>query len=174
MKAIALVLLTLSLSTFSKAQSSNDFVLPSATDSTEFKLSEQKGKYIVLHFLLKTECPYCTKHTSEYVQHLDSFPDVVHVFIKPDKESRIKEWAKKVPGVDGSVPVYRDVNAQLAKKLNIPGGYSFHGQTVHYPALIILNKDGKEVFRYVGEDNTDRYPFYRFARKIMKLIKLSK
>jgi peroxiredoxin Q/BCP len=27
---------------------------------------------------------------------------------------------------------------------------------VHYPALLVLDTDGKEVFRYVGKNNGDR------------------
>ncbi len=150
-----------------------DFTLPSATDSSEFKLSENKGKYIVMHFLLKTECPYCTKHTNEYIQRAEEIPNTAQVFIKPDKESRIKEWSMKIPGVEKH-KVYHDSGAALAKKLKIPNGYEFHGQTVHYPATIILNKEGIELYRYVGEDNTDRLSFDITARKIKRFQKLGK
>ena len=33
------------------------------------------------------------------------------------------------------------------------------------PALIVLNKKGQEVFRYVGKNNRDRYPFQKFIQK---------
>ena len=79
----------------------------------------------------------------------------------------------KIPGSE-KYKVYRDVNAQLAKKLNIPDGYEFHGQSVHYPATIILNKEGKELFRYVGTDNTDRLLFSTTARKIKRYQKAGK
>ena len=40
-----------------------NFTVQSATDCKTFKLSDTKGKYVALHFLLKTECPFCLKHT---------------------------------------------------------------------------------------------------------------
>lgn len=170
MKSLLLFLFALPILLLSQGQAPVNFNLPSGTDTSQFNSQDAKGKYIVLHFLLKTECPYCLKHTTEYLQEAPLFPDVIHLFIKPDKEYLIKEWAQKIPQ-QTDVPIYRDINAALAKKLNIPFGYAFHGQTVHYPALIILNKEGVEVFRYIGEDNTDRYTFSRFAKKMRTLQK---
>ncbi len=57
----------------------------------------------------------------------------------------------------------------LATQNNIPNGYAFHGQVVHYPALILLNEEGKEVFRYIGKNNSDRYSFEKLTAKIQEL-----
>ena len=67
--------------------------------------------------------------------------------------------------------IYRDPEAALAKAFDIPFGYKFHGQVVHYPALVILDPKGKEVFRYVGKNNGDRYEFDDFVTKIAELKK---
>jgi peroxiredoxin Q/BCP len=67
--------------------------------------------------------------------------------------------------------IYRDTEAGLAKAFDIPFGYKFHGQVVHYPALVILDPKGKEVFRYVGKNNGDRYDFDDFVAKIAELKK---
>ena len=50
-----------------------------------------------------------------------------------------------------------------------PDGYAFHNQVVHYPALILLGPDGKEVFRYIGKNNSDRYSFEQLSIKIHEL-----
>ena len=68
-------------------------------------------------------------------------------------------------------PVYRDPDAQLAELFDIPDGYLFHGQSVHYPALILIGPDGKEVFRYVGKNNTDRYSFEQLTATMNELTK---
>ena len=94
--------------------------------------------------------------------------NVTQVFIKPDNEEEIKEWAKKIK-FNISFPIYQDIDAQLADQLNIPNGYQFHGQVVHYPALIILNKKGEELFRYIGENNSDRFSFDKLKMKIEEL-----
>ncbi len=146
-----------------------DFVVHSATGTNVFKLSEAKGKFVALHFLLKTECPYCIRHTHDYAQKAAGDARVIHVFLKPDTEAEIKQWASKLGDDWVQLHIYRDRDAKLAKEFNIPGGYKFHGQAVHYPALVLLNGDGKEVFRYVGKSNADRFSYEKFAAKFKEL-----
>jgi len=153
-----------------KAQSPGDIKLQSATDKSQFVLSKEKGKYVALHFLLKTECPYCIRHTSEYFGRAATLPNVVQVFIKPDTEKEIAEWATKLPVAElTKFPIYRDPDAKLATQFNIPDGYSFHNQIVHYPAMILIGPDGKEVFRYIGKNNTDRFSFDQLVSKVHEL-----
>ncbi len=173
LKQLALLYtLTVTGLTLSAAEALPDFTLKSATSDASFKLSAQKGKIVVLHFLLKTECPFCLRHTREYMSMAKDLPNTVQVFIKPDEEAEIRKWAGKLPpeSVKAS-PVYRDADAALAKTMNIPDGYKFHGQIVHYPALILINTKGEEVFRYIGKDNSDRYPFNQLKAKIEELNK---
>lgn len=148
-----------------------DFTVQSVTGTNVFKLSDAKGKFVALHFLLKTECPYCIRHTHDYAQKSASDSRVVHIFLKPDTEAEIKQWAGKL-GVDSvKVNIYRDPGAKLAKEFNIPDGYKFHGQSVHYPALLLLDANGKEVFRYVGKSNADRLPYDKFVMKLDEVTK---
>lgn len=153
-----------------RCQNIENFTLSSVTNQSTFTLSESKGKYVALHFLLKTECPYCIKHVSEYFENANSLPNVIQLFIKPDNEQEIKEWANKLDS-DNSLTysIYQDVNATLANKFQIPSGYVFHGQIVHYPALVLLDENGKEVFRYIGKNNSDRFSFDRLKSKIDEL-----
>ncbi len=150
------------------AQNPVDFTLVSATDGSTFRLSDNKGKMVVLHFLLKTECPYCLKHTRSYAALSDSFPDIVQLFIKPDNREEILEWVKNLEQADfKDLPkIYIDPDARLASDYKIPNGYQFHGQVVHYPAMIILDGNGKEIFRYVGKNNSDRFPADKFITKV--------
>ncbi|MEI8016792.1 MAG: redoxin family protein [Schlesneria sp.] len=139
-------------------QRTGNFIVESPTHGTTFALADQKGKVLALHFLLKTECPNCLKLAHDYSQLATSNPDVVHLFLKPDSTDEIKVWAAKISqeGLKNPPVVYRDPDARLANEFNIPDGYQFHGQSVHYPALVLLDSSGKELFRYVGKDNTDR------------------
>lgn len=148
-----------------------DFTVQSVTGTNAFKLSDSKGKFVALHFLLKTECPYCLRHTHEYVTKSTGDARVVHVFLKPDTDAEIKEWASKMGEDSGKVTIYRDPDAALAKAFNIPDGYKFHGQSVHFPALVLLDTKGKEVFRYVGKSNADRMSYDKFSAKLEELIK---
>src|SRR5262245_10968737 len=153
------------------AASPADFTVESPADGKVFRLSEGKGKYVALHFLLKTECPFCLKHTRDYAKKSVATPDVVHVFLKPDSAEEIKAWSSKANRGDDSpdVTIYRDADAKLAEQFGIPGGYPFHGQSVHFPALVLLDPAGKEVFRYVGKNNADRFSFDQFTAKLAEL-----
>jgi peroxiredoxin Q/BCP len=126
MKTKQLLTALLFWSTLAQAQNPLDFTLPSATDKSQFTLSKakEKGKFIALHFLLKTECPYCMRHTNEYFENAATLPNVLQVFIKPDTENEIEEWAGKLSTNDTlKYPIYRDADAKLAKQYNVPHGY---------------------------------------------------
>lgn len=164
MKILKVILLICLLNVELQAQNVKNFTLKSVTDNTIFTLSKSKGKFVALHFLLKTACPYCIRHTSEYFEKANTLPNVVQIFIKPDNEQEIKQWANKLKS-NNTLPVYQDIDGKLADQFNIPSGYQFHGQVVHYPALILLNAKGEEVFRYIGKNNTDRFSFDKLKMK---------
>lgn len=146
--------------------------LNSATNNSTFDLKKEKGKFVALHFLLKTECPFCIKHTQDYFSKAKTLPNVKQIFIKPDSELEIQAWSKKLsPGEQAQFPIYRDPDAKWAKLFKIPDGYRFHGQLVHYPATILINPKGKEVYRYVGKSNTDRLSFEQLAAKVKEFTK---
>ncbi|WP_157605132.1 TlpA family protein disulfide reductase [Schlesneria paludicola] len=155
------------------AEGIKDVTLESPTHGTTLTLSEQKGKVIVLHFLLKTECPYCLKYTREYAKLAGSNHDVLHLFLKPDSVDEIKAWSLKLGPQDlKDLPViYRDPDARLATQLGIPDGYKFHGETVHFPALVVLDSAGQELFRYVGKNNSDRMKPDDFSAKLKSAMK---
>ena len=48
-----------------------EFSVTSPVDGNTFTLSEARGKYVALHFLLKTECPFCLKFftTTGWTRH---------------------------------------------------------------------------------------------------------
>jgi len=149
-----------------------DFTVKSATDKSAFTLKDARGKFVAIHFLLKTECPYCLRHTQDYISKAGALPNVVQVFLKPDTDNEIEGWASKIPAeMLAKTPIYRDANAKLAEAFDIPDGYKFHGQEVHFPALVLIGPDGKEVFRYVGKSNGDRLSFATLAEKVAELSK---
>lgn len=151
------------------AQENSNIELHSATDQSTFSLNEVKTDFVALHFLLKTECPYCLRHTADYAAKETGLPEVTQIFIKPDSEEEIRSWTKYLDKDNVGLTIYRDVEATLAKRLEVPFGYKFHGQVVHYPALILLDKNGQEVFRYVGESNADRLSFEALVAKVEEL-----
>jgi thioredoxin-dependent peroxiredoxin len=175
--ALAALSCLLTMSQSAIAQVIENFALeavvedPKAKNDLKFELKEHQGKIVVLHFLLKTECPYCLKYTQQYAQLAATTPDVIHLFIKPDSEEEIIEWSGNLEPIEGvkQPTIYRDPNAKLAKRFKVPFGYQFHGQTVHYPALVVLDGTGKELFRYVGKKNGDRMAKDEFVKRLDEL-----
>ena len=159
-----------SIAALTAAAAPIDFTIDSPVDGRKFSLADARGRYVALHFLLKTECPYCLRHTRDYAKRSAASADVIHVFLKPDSAAEIKGWAAKV-GDDApkGFTVYRDADAKLADAFGIPGGFAFHGETVHFPALVLLDPAGKEVFRHVGKDNSDRLGSVAFTAKVAEL-----
>lgn len=131
-------------------------VAPVVGEGQPFHAAAARGKYLVLHFLLETSCPHCMTYTHEYATaKLD--PDVVQMFLKPDLQPEVQLWATRYGRQWNDLPViYGDPKSQLAKRLEIPFGYAFHGTVVYFPALILLDPQGCEVYRYVGKKNADR------------------
>jgi len=164
-KAFLLGLLALA-ATSASAAGPEEFILEPINGTDKFVLSEQRGRFVALHFLLKTECPVCIRTTRDYTVKAAGVAGVAHVFIKPDGAAEIQTWIGKL-GPDAPT-IYRDPEATLAKEFDIPFGYQFHGETVHFPAAILLNAEGKEVFRYVGKNNGDRLAFDRFVDEVNK------
>ena len=158
--------------THATAANPEDFTVQSATGKATFKLADAKGKYVAVHFLLKTECPVCLRHTRDYFTKAATLPNVVQVFLKPDTDAEIRAWAGKLPADElAKNPIFRDPDAKLATAFSIPDGYKFHGQVVHYPATVLLDAKGKEVFRHVGKNNGDRLSFEKLAEKVGELTK---
>lgn len=114
----------------------------------------------------------CLRHTRDDAKKATSRPDIVQVFLKPDTAEAIREWSAHL-GEEArrQITVYRDEGAALAKAFGIPDGYRFHGEVVHFPALVLLDPAGREVFRHVGKDNTDRLGFEKLSAKVDELNK---
>ena len=150
------------------AEIPKDFTVKSATNDSTFQLSKHRGQIVAIHFLLKTECPFCIRYTHEFAVLAEKQPEVVHLFLKPDSDAEIKAWAGKLDKSDLAElpPIYRDPDAMLAKQFGIPDGYKFHGQTVHYPAVVVLDVQGQELFRYVGKSNSDRMTAKQFTNRL--------
>ncbi len=150
-----------------------DFSVSSALGDKSFHLADARGKFVLLHFLLKTDCPLCANHVRDYLREAPKVAGVVHVFLKPDSAKEIQDWTRMLAEDAGKVTLYRDEDANVAKLYRIPDGYAFHGQKVHYPAAILLDGRGVEVFRHVGKDNRDRLKFSDFAAKVRALTRNS-
>lgn len=101
-----------------------DFVLPSTTGDT-IKLSEMKGRKIILYFYPRAMTPGCTREAEEFNKHLEEFERLgVQVLgVSTDSVERNRRFAEKyglkfplLSDVDGSVAKAYGVLKEGAKK----------------------------------------------------------
>ncbi|MBL8991472.1 MAG: YHS domain-containing protein [Phycisphaerae bacterium] len=134
-------------------------------EGRRFDSATARGSYLAVHFLLNDECPYCARHLREYTGLADTLAGVKHIFVKAVSAEAFGAALASSP----EAPLYRDADGKLAEHFKIRGGYRFHGMDMTYPALVLLDPQGREVFRYVGKDNADRLPFRTFAKRVAEL-----
>lgn len=132
-----------------------------------FDSATARGGYLAVHFLLNDECPYCGRLVREYTDKGPTLAGVRHIFVQHVGEAAFAETLAAAP--DPSTPLYRDVGGALAERFKIDGGYAFHGMMMTYPALVLLDPAGREVFRQIGKDNADRVPFATLVEKVESL-----
>lgn len=150
----------------------DDFTLQSATSKAAFKLSDAKGKYVALHFLLKTECPVCLRHTRDYFAKAATLPNVVQVFVKPDTDAGNQGLGRQAPRRRaGEAPDLPRPGREARQGVQHPRRLQVPRQVVHFPATVLLDPAGKEVFRHVGKSNSDRLSFEKLAEKVGELAK---
>jgi len=94
-----------------------DFTLP-AGDGTTFKLSEQKGKKVVLYFYPQDQTPTCTQQACDFRDYHGKFAElgVVVVGISPDPPKSHAKFADKhtLP-----FPLLSDETLKVCKKYGV-------------------------------------------------------
>ncbi|MBL0926669.1 MAG: redoxin domain-containing protein [Phycisphaerales bacterium] len=133
-----------------------------------FESSSARGRYLVVHFLLSEDCPLCSRLVSDYSAAAPTLAGVTQIFVKNTDPTRFNATLRSLNATD-DLPLYRDADGALASRFRIPGGYKFYGREIAFPAAVVLDPAGKEVFRYVGKANTDRLAFGTLASTIARL-----
>jgi peroxiredoxin/YHS domain-containing protein len=162
--SLATMLALASPSAFAQQPATTAHPLTAITDHHTFSLADSKGKYLALHFLTKTDTPECTKFVQDFLRAAPTVAGVMHVFIKPDSEGEVKAWSAQFN--DDAASIFLDPDGALAQDLNVPTGLSINGTTSTYPATIVFDMDGKELFRYEGKAHHDHLTFDDFKRQL--------
>ena len=93
-----------------------------------FKLSEQKGKTVVVFFYPKSDTPGCTKESCEFRDHHKTFTkkDAVIVGVSPDKAEAQAKFAQKYGLPYSFVP---DTDHSIAEAYGVWKQKSMYGRT---------------------------------------------
>ena len=120
----------------------------------EVDLSKNKGKIVILNFWA-TWCAPCKKEMPSLEKLAQDLPqiDIYPINMEPPNKLRVRDWLQEIGVV--SLNTYFDPKLDLAKKFKLIG----------MPTTVLLDKDGNEFGRVIGEiDFTDK-EFIKILKK---------
>ena len=120
----------------------------------EVDLSKNKGKIVILNFWA-TWCAPCKKETPSLAKLAQDFPqiDVYPINMEPPNKLRVRDWLQEIGVV--SLNTYFDPKLDLAKKFKLIG----------MPTTVLLDKDGNEFGRVIGEVDFTEKEFIKILKK---------
>ena len=121
-------------------------------------LSNNKGKIMVLNFWA-TWCAPCKKEMPHLEKLAQEFPqiDVYPINMEPPNKLRVRDWLYDIGIV--SLNIYFDPKLDLAKKFKLIG----------MPTTVLLDKDGNEFGRIMGEFDFSEESFQVFLKNKINL-----
>ena len=116
-------------------------------------LSKNKGKIMVLNFWA-TWCVPCKKEMPSLEKLAQVLPqvDVYPINMEPPNKLRVRDWLQDIGVV--SLNTYFDPQLDLAKKFKLIG----------MPTTVLLDKDGNEFGRIMGEFDYEEKNFLNFLK----------
>ena len=116
-------------------------------------LSEKKGKIMVLNFWA-TWCAPCKKEMPSLEKLAQDLPqiDVYPINMEPTNKLRVRDWLQDIGVV--SLNTFFDPQLDLAKKFKLIG----------MPTTVLLDKDGNEFGRIMGEFDFTEKSFVSFLK----------
>jgi peroxiredoxin Q/BCP len=110
-----------------EGQIAPDFTLP-ATDGSTVRLSDLRGKKVVLYFYPKDDTPGCTKEACDFRDNLAILQDmgVVVLGVSPDSVASHQKFAQKY-GL--TFPLLADQDAQVASAYGVWKEKKQYGRT---------------------------------------------
>tara|TARA_Y100000768_G_scaffold292841_1_gene226749 strand:+ start:17 stop:550 length:534 start_codon:yes stop_codon:yes gene_type:complete len=150
---------------FANAEFLNNLVIhekPKKVTNVTFKdsnlqdvdLSNNKGKIMVLNFWA-TWCAPCKKEMPSLEKLAQDLPqiDVYPINMEPPNKLRVRDWLQDIGVV--SLNTYFDPKLDLAKKFKLIG----------MPTTVLLDKDGNEFGRIMGEFNFNEKNFINLLKE---------
>ena len=135
---------------------------PKPSENIKFKdfnlqdvdLSENKGKIVILNFWA-TWCAPCKKEMPSMSRLAEEMPEIMIFAINMEKPNQ-KKTQKFFDDLSiNNLSIYFDPKFDLAKRFKMRG----------LPTSIIIDKEGREFARVIGEIDFDSIDFKKFLKK---------
>ena len=120
----------------------------------EINLNQYHGKLVIINFWA-TWCAPCKKEMPSLEKLAQKLPqvDVYPINMEPPNKLRVRDWLQDIGVV--SLNTYFDPKLDLVKKFKLIG----------MPTTILLDKNGNEFGRIMGEFNFDEKNFLDFLNQ---------
>lgn len=122
----------------------------------EFHLSDLRGRFVALHFMPHVGTPDHDAHVKEFLDQAAARAGVIHVFVSAGDAAALKDWWKPLdrPGFTAA----HDAGGRLAAELELASGSAC--------ALVVLDREGRELFRHIGATDQDHLSFAKFSARL--------
>jgi YHS domain-containing protein len=134
-----------------------DATLIAASDGSAFRLSSIASPYVALYFIGPVDAPETMELMSNVKLGAPTRAGVAHVFISGESRDAIRRWAATPPAKEAPASIYADPEASLSKELGIGQGTT---------GVVVLTREGKELFRIVGGGHLEHPRFDAIAKRL--------
>jgi peroxiredoxin len=147
-----------------------DFTLSDRSGANQFKLSEQRGKHVLVAFLRGDWCPLCHVKMRIYQREAANLAkhDVKLVIVTPDSGATAASFAKDA-GLD--VMMLADPENKAAAVFDCVQTKAHQGKDAPLPASFLIGPDGKLAYSSRPDDVSsfvDPAAIVRFVEKMSK------
>ncbi|AWR98039.1 redoxin domain-containing protein [Acidianus sulfidivorans JP7] len=145
-----------------------DFELPD-TDLKKVKLSDFKGKIVVLAFYPGAFTPVCTKEMCTFRDSMAKFNSidakVIGISVDPPFSNKAFKEQNKL-----NFTVLSDYNREVIKKYNVYWEFpALPGYVLAKRAVFVIGKDGKIKYKWVSDDPTKEPPYEEIEKVVKEL-----
>ena len=140
--------------TISIGSKAPNFVLKDQ-DGRFVRLSEFRGKKVILFFYVRDDTPGCTRESCNFRDRMENIysKNAVVLGVSPDSVESHKRFVEKY---HLTFPLLADENAVLAKKFGVWGKKNMYGRTFYgiIRSTFVINEEGRveKEFRHVRVD----------------------
>ena len=140
--------------TISIGSKAPDFALKDQ-DGRLVRLSDFRGKKVILFFYVRDDTPGCTRESCNFRDRIENIhsKNTVVLGVSPDSVDSHKRFVEKY---SLTFPLLADENAALAKKFGVWGKKNMYGRTFYgiIRSAFVINEEGRveKEFRHVRVD----------------------
>lgn len=124
-------------------------------DGRIVRLSDFRGKKVILFFYVRDDTPGCTRESCNFRDRMEDIhsKNTVVLGVSPDSVDSHKRFVEKY---SLTFPLLADENAALAKKFGVWGKKNMYGRTFYgiIRSAFVINEEGRveKEFRHVRVD----------------------